>query len=122
MSAAKTFEDLIAWQKAHAFALDVYRVTKHFPKEELFGLTSQVRRAAVSCSSNIVEGFNRWSALDKARHYNIAEASLEEARYQLLLAHDLGYADTTQLQELASETKRIISALAQSVRTSSPQP
>ena len=116
MSKIERFEDLLAWQKAHEFVLGVYKATRSFPKEEMFGLTSQVRRAAVSGLSNIVEGFARWSNADKARHYNIGEASLDEARYQLLLAHDLGYADTTNLQEQALETKRILAGLANSVR------
>jgi len=116
MSEIKRFEDLIAWQKAHAFVLDVYRVTKEFPREEMFGLTSQVRRAAVSGPSNIVEGFARWHNAEKARHYNIGEASIEEARYQLLLAHDLGYADTASLQEQAAEAKAVLAGLANSVR------
>ena len=120
MNPAKTFEELIAWQKAHAFVLDVYRITKNFPKEEIFGLTSQLRRASVSCASNIVEGFSRWTALDKAKHYNIAEASLEEARYQLLLANDLGYHDTAEIRQSALEVKRLTSALASSVRSSHP--
>lgn len=116
MSKIERFEDLVAWQKAHEFTLGVYRATQNFPKEEMFGLTSQVRRAAISTPSNIVEGFARWSNADKARHYNIAEASLDEARYQLLLAQDLGYADTASLQEAALETKRVLVGLANSVR------
>lgn len=114
---AKTFEDLIVWQKAHELVLDVYRVTRSFPKEEVFGLTSQIRRAAVSAPSNIVEGFNRWGTEDKARFYNYSEASLEEVRYQLLLSADLGYADTTELQEKAKETKRILHSYIEAVRT-----
>jgi len=114
---AKTFEDLIAWQKAHELVLSVYRVTRSFPKEEMFGLTSQIRRASISAPSNIVEGFNRWGADDKARFYNYAEASLEEVRYQLLLANDLGFADTTELQERAKEAKRILHGYIKAVRT-----
>jgi len=117
MSKISRFEDLVAWQKAHEFVLDVYRTSRGFPKEEMFCLTSQLRRAAISAPSNIVEGFSRWSNADKARHYNIAEASLEEARYQLLLSHDLGYADTADLQERALEAKRVLGGLAKSVRS-----
>ena len=117
MNKIERFEDLLAWQKAHEFVLGEYRATRSFPKEEMFGLTSQVRRAAVSAPSNIVEGFARWSNPDKARHYNIGEASLDEARYQLLLAHDLGYADTTELQQQALEAKRILIGLSNSVRS-----
>jgi four helix bundle protein len=119
MSKIERFEDLQAWQKAHRFVLDVYQLTRDFPKDEMFCLTSQLRRSAISTPSNIVEGFSRWSNADKARHYNIAEASLEESRYQLLLAHDLGYADTTALRESALEAKRILVGLAQSTRSRS---
>lgn len=114
---AKTFEDLIVWQKAHELTLDVYRVTKDFPKEEMFGLTSQIRRAAVSVPSNIVEGFNRFGPADKAKFYNYSEASLEEVRYQLLLAQDLGYAATETLQEKAKETKRILKSYSKAVQS-----
>lgn len=110
------FEDLVAWQKAHEYALGVHRVTRQFPKEATFALTTQARRAAVSCPSNIVEGFTRWYPAEKAHHYNIAEASIEESRYQLLLAHDLGYADTLAPRNQALEAKRLIACLANSVR------
>ena len=66
---ARTFEDLIVWQKAHAMVLSIYRVSSQFPKEEIFGLTSQIRRAAVSVTSNIVEGFNRNGIADKLNPY-----------------------------------------------------
>ena len=86
---ARTFEELIVWQKAHAFVLSVYRLTCGFPREEKFGLTSQLRRAAVSVPGNIAEGFKRRGRTDKARLMNVAEGSLEEARYYLRLAGDL---------------------------------
>jgi len=117
MERAKTFEDLIVWQKAHALVLDVYRVSKDFPKEEIYGLTSQLRRAAVSIPSNIVEGFNRLGTADKLKFYNYAEASLEEARYQLLLADDLEFADTKSLQENCKEVMRILTAYKRSIKT-----
>lgn len=88
---AKKFQDLIVWQHAHKWVLGVYAITKTFPKEELFGLTSQLRRAAVSVPANIAEGFKRRSDNDKARFYNIAQGSLEECRYYLLLANDLKF-------------------------------
>jgi four helix bundle protein len=115
MNRIQTYEDLIAWQKAHQFVLATYTATKIFPKEELFGLTSQERRAAVSVSSNIVEGFNRKSNIEKLRFYNIAVASCEEAHYQLLLAHDLGYADTVSLRNDSREVKRILGGLMNSI-------
>lgn len=115
-ASAKTFEDLIVWQKAHALVLDVYRVSKGFPKEEMFGLTSQLRRAAVSVPSNIVEGFSRVGTADKLKFYNYAEASLEEVRYQLMLANDLEFADTKQAQEACKEVNRILTAYTRSIK------
>lgn len=91
---AKSFEDLIVWQKAHSFVLTVYRLTGSFPKHEIFGLTSQFRRAAVSVPANIAEGFRRRGTSDKTRFFNTAQASVEECRYYLILARDLEYADT----------------------------
>ncbi|MEZ7969265.1 MAG: four helix bundle protein [Rubritalea sp.] len=119
MNKIQTYEDLIAWQKAHQFALAIYKTTKTFPKEELFGLTSQVRRAAVSVSSNIVEGFNRKSNLEKLRFYNIAVASCEEAHYQLLLAQDLNYTNTETLRNDGREVKRILGGLIKSINVAS---
>ncbi|MBQ3630662.1 MAG: four helix bundle protein [Prevotella sp.] len=86
-----SFEDVLAWQKAHAFVLYVYEVTRSFPEDERFGLTSQFRRAAVSIEANIAEGYKKLSKQDKLRFLNIAQGSLEECRDYLLLAHDLGY-------------------------------
>jgi len=113
---AKTFEDLVVWQKAHALVLDVYRVTTQFPKEEIFGLTSQLRRAAVSVPSNIVEGFNRLGKADKLKFYNYSEASLEETRYQLMLAQDLKFADPPSLQERCKEVMRILTAYVRKLK------
>ena len=84
---AEKFQDLIVWQKAHALVLLVYKITARFPKEELFGLTSQMRRSAVSVQANITEGFKRRGKGDKARVLNIAEASLEELRFSLVTFH-----------------------------------
>jgi four helix bundle protein len=91
MKPARNFRDLIVWQKAHAFVLGIYEVSKGFPREEVYGLTSQFRRAAVSIPANIAEGFCRRSSLEKLRFLNIAHSSLEETRYYLILAEDLGY-------------------------------
>jgi four helix bundle protein len=105
---AKTFRDLIIWQRAHQFVLGVYRLTAGFPKHELFGLTSQLRRAAVSIAANIAEGFKRRGRGDKVRFLNIAQASLEECRYYLLLVADLRYADTDSAMVLLEETSRCL--------------
>src|SRR5947207_459840 len=90
-SPSRSFQDLIVWRKAHDFVLGVYRASASFPKNETFGLTSQLRRAAVSVPANIAEGFVKRGKPDKARLMNVAQGSLEEARYYLILANDLGY-------------------------------
>ena len=115
MEPAKSFRDLIVWQKAHAWVLEVYRLTRSFPKEELYSLTSQLRRAAVSVPSNIVEGFKRRGPSEKVRFLNIAEASLAEANYQLLLAQDLSYGDATSLLSLAEEVDKLLNAYTRSI-------
>jgi len=88
---ASSFRDLVVWQEAHKLVLMIYKVTTAFPNAEQYGLTSQIRRAAVSVPANIVEGFHRQSWQEKTRFYNIAEASLEEVKYYLILASDLDY-------------------------------
>ena len=85
----RDFHGLVVWQKAHAFVLNVYKLSRAFPREETYGLTAQLRRAAVSVPANIAEGFKRRKKPDKARLLNIAEGSLEEARYYLRLASDI---------------------------------
>jgi four helix bundle protein len=105
---AKNFQDLLVWQKAHALVLDVYHLTAVFPKHEMFGLCSQMQRAAVSVPANIAEGFKRRGRADKARFMNIAQASLEECRYFLILARDLGYASTGSVLTLLDETSRFL--------------
>src|SRR5215470_18802844 len=102
--AARSFRDLVVWQKAHAFVLAVYRFTETFPDREKFGLAHQMRRAAISIPANIAEGFGKRSHAEKARFLNIAEGSLEECRYYLILAHDLGYGETESLTASLEET------------------
>lgn len=113
--AAKSYEDLEVWQKAHRLVLEVYRVSRAFPREEVYALTSQVRRAAASVAANIVEGFRRPTKADKARFYQVALASLDEAHYHLRLAHDLGYADTGALRAGFDEAGRMLNAYTQAV-------
>ncbi|MBI5648386.1 MAG: four helix bundle protein [Ignavibacteriae bacterium] len=105
---ATTFEDLIVWQKAHAFVLQVYRMTRLFPKEELYGLSSQLRRASSSIPANIAEGFKKRSKADKVRYLNIAQGSLEECRYFLILTRDLGYSEIALAKELLEETSKLL--------------
>jgi four helix bundle protein len=105
---AKDFRDLIEWQKAHHFVMSVYRLSKHFPKHELYGLTSQLRRAAVSIPANIAEGFKKRTKPDKARYFNIAQGSIEECRYYLILADELNYGRTEEQQKLLEETSKLV--------------
>ena len=97
---AYSFENIIAWQKAHAFVLFVYRVTRHFQKDEIFGLTSQFRRAAVSIEANIAEGYKKLSKADKLRFFNISQGSLEECRDYIILSRDLDYISQIEFEEL----------------------
>ena len=92
---SRTFRDLECWQKAHEFVKEVYRVTKDFPDDERYGLTSQFRRAAVSIAANICEGYKKLSRQDKLRFINIAQGSLEECRYYVILSLDIEYIDQT---------------------------
>jgi four helix bundle protein len=114
---AQTFEDLIVWQKSHQLTLLVYSVTTAFPKTELYGLVSQMRRAAVSVPANIAEGFKRRKNPDKARCMNIAQGSLEEVRYYFLLARDLGYLKDIERSRI-DEIARLLSAYIRSVMRS----
>lgn len=101
------FTELKVWQKGHALVLTVYRLTASFPADERFGLTSQLRRAAVSVPSNIAEGSKRVGNQDYARFLNIAEASLAEAEYLLILARDLGYVDESTAAPICAEADEV---------------
>jgi four helix bundle protein len=105
---AKTFRDLVVWQHSHQFVLSVYRLTAAFPKGETFGLISQLRRAAVSIAANIAEGFKRRGRGDKVRFLNIAQSSLEECRYYLILTEDLGYGPTDAAMALLEEASKCL--------------
>ena len=94
------FEDILAWQKAHRFVLMVYKVTKQFPADELYGLTSQFRRAAVSIEANIAEGYKKLSKADKLRFMNISQGSIEECRDYIILSRDLQYISDTDFSDL----------------------
>ena len=116
--AAKTFRDLLVWRKAHEFALSIYTLTAAFPKQETYGLSIQMRRAAVSVPANIAEGFRKRGKADKVRFLNIAEGSLEESRYYLILAGDLRYATTSGLMESLDEVSRLLNAYSRAILTS----
>ena len=113
---AKTFKDLIVWQHSHLLVVEVYKMTKQFPKEELFGLTSQIRRAAVSVAANIAEAFKKRSSLDKMRILNIAQGSLSESQYYLTLVQDLEYANTHILNDKSDDVARLLEAYIKSIR------
>ncbi|GAB3541472.1 four helix bundle protein [Spirosoma fluminis] len=117
MEKTKHFTELIVWQKAHQFVLKVYTLTKLFPKQELFGLTSQLRRSATSVPGNIAEGYRKRTIPDKAKFLNTAQGSLDESHYYLILAHDLDYADTKDLQADLDEIARLLNAYYMAVNS-----
>ena len=100
-------DKLIVWQQSHQLVLKIYEITKGFPNSELFGLTSQIRRAAVSVPSNIVEGKARGFDKEYKRFLLMARGSLEEVRYQLLLAKDLEYIDSNKYEEVINLTNDV---------------
>ena len=116
--AAQTFRDLLVWQKAHQLVLAVYQLTTAFPRQETFGLSLQMRRAAVSIAANIVEGFAKRSKAEKARFLNMAQGSLEESRYYLILTEDLGYGRTEELLKLLEEVSRLLHRYATAILAS----
>jgi len=118
----KDFRTLKVWESAHKVTLDVYQMTNDFHREEMFGLTSQIRRSAVSISSNIAEGCGRGSDSDFARFLQIAMGSASELEYQLLLALDLKYIDDEKYQRINMqiiEVKRMLTALIKKLRAES---
>jgi four helix bundle protein len=115
---ATNFQQLIVWQKAHQFVLGVYQLTEAFPRREIFGLTSQLRRSAISIPANIAEGFKKRGRADKARYLNIAQGSLEECRYFLVLVKDLHYGDVSQLNPQLEEVSKILESYSAKILTS----
>jgi four helix bundle protein len=112
----RNFRELHVWNKAHHLVLDVYHVTGSFPREELFGITSQTRRAATSIPANIAEGCGRGSNADLARFLQIANGSASELEYHLLLAHDLSWLPSNDYESLMSqviEVKRMLTGFIQ---------
>lgn len=113
---AQRFEDVEIWKKAHRFVIDTYRLSDSFPKHELFCLTSQLRRAAISVPANFAEGFKKTGKADKLRFYNIAQGSLEECRYYLILARDLGYGDTDKLKANLEEVSKMLGSYMSKIK------
>ena len=119
--ATKFYKELIVWQKAHAFVLKVYSYSESFPKSELYGLTSQFRRAAVSIAANIAEGYVKKSSSDKVRFFNISQGSLEECSYYVVLAKDLNFITEEQsvvLNSLLDETEKILNTYITRIQNS----
>lgn len=107
MATIKKFSELIVWQKGHKFVLGIYKATENFPSSEQFGLTSQIRRASISITSNIVEGFERGSNKELRQFLFVARASLAEVQNQLLIAKDLGYLETGDFESLAKQSVEV---------------
>jgi four helix bundle protein len=112
---ARSFRDVLAWRRAHDFVLAAYRLSGDFPRHETYGLSSQLRRAAVSIAANIAEGFRRRGRGDKIRFLNIAQASLEECRYYLLLAADLEYGDAATANRILEDASRLLNRYVTSI-------
>ncbi|TSC73468.1 MAG: 30S ribosomal protein S23 [Parcubacteria group bacterium Gr01-1014_70] len=100
----KSFTDLNAWKETHKLVIMIYETTRSFPKEEQFGLTNQIRRAVISITSNIAEGFSRQSYKDKAHFYSTALGSLTEVQNQLLAARDIKFLQQEQFKKVANQT------------------
>lgn len=118
MNRSKSFKDLIVWQKAHRFVLKVYKFTSRFPKEEKYGLTSQFRAAAISIAANIAEAFAKRTKPEKIRLMNIAQGSLEECRYYIVLSNDLDYGTDKELDELAEESSKLLISYIKAIEAS----
>ncbi len=116
----KSFTDLDAWKESHKLVLIIYEVTKKFPKDEIFGLTSQIRRATVSITSNIAEGFSRQSYKEKVQFYCIALGSLTELQNQLLISKDINYVSKAEFDSIAAQTvkaSKILNGLIKSTKS-----
>jgi len=114
----KDFYELNAWKKAHEFVLEIYKITKKFPKEELYGITSQLRRAASSIGANIAEGFSRYHYNDKIKFYHNARGSLSETQNFLFLAKDLSFLIEKEFKYLfgfSEEVNKLINGLIRSI-------
>ena len=106
-SKTKSFQDLLVWKKSHNVVIEIYKKTKKFPKEELYGITSQMRRSAVSVPANIAEGYRKKSKAEKIHFFEISLCSLQELRYYIILCKDLNYFDSIDFENLNSEINEI---------------
>lgn len=115
----RNFREIKAWEKAHRLALEVYKATRTFPKEELYGLTSQIRRSCVSIPANIAEGCGRSGDAECARFLQVSMGSASEREYHLLLAHDLDLLNSSSYERLmtqSTEVKRMLTAFINKLR------
>ncbi len=103
-SKIKSFTDLNTWKEGHKLVLIIYKITDKFPTKEIFGLVSQMRRSAISITSNIAEGFSRSTNKDKYQFYSMAQGSLTELQNQLLIARDVNYLEDEEFQKIAQQT------------------
>jgi four helix bundle protein len=114
-----SFTKLVAWQEGHSLVLMVYKAVKKFPRDELFGLTSQIKRAVVSITSNIAEGFSRYTYKDKTHFYYIALGSLTETQNQIIIAKDVGYISESEFCELIDKVNLVSKILYGLIKKSS---
>lgn len=115
----QSFKEVIAWQKAHQFVINIYKTCAHFPSYEKYGLCSQFQRAAVSIAANIAEGYRKNGMADKLKFLNIAQGSLEECRYYIILARDLEYINNEKYNELnqeIEETSKLVNAYYRGIK------
>ncbi|MCZ7610194.1 MAG: four helix bundle protein [Ignavibacterium sp.] len=112
----KSFTELVVWQKAQLFVLIVYKLTREFPKEEVHGLTSHFRRAAISIAANIAESYKKWSDKEKSRYLNIFHSSLEECRYYLILSNDLEYCDVKDAANILEEVSKLLYSYSKAIK------
>ena len=110
-----SFQQLLVWQKAHQFVLLVYKTTDLFPQKEMFGLTSQFRRTAISIAANIAEGYKKKDQKNKIHFFNIAQGSLEECKYYIILSKDLNYPSDNNLEILSEEISKLLAAYIKSI-------
>ena len=117
-----SFTDLNAWKQAHQLVLQIYKLTKPFPQEERFSLVDQMRRCAVSVSSNIAEGFSRQTQKEKIQFYTTSKASLTELQNQLLVARDVGYCNQPQFSDIAQQTIQVSKLITGLIRSAKSKP
>ena len=115
MEKAVSFQQLLVWQKAHQFVLLVYKTTELYLQKEMFGLTSQFRRAAISIAANMAEGYKKKGYKNKIHFFNIAQGSLEECKYYIILSKDLNYPSDSELEILSEEISKLLAGYIKSI-------